>query len=47
MRLFDVAIPLISSALALAIIATYPITEERAHEIRLELEHRRGKLSIT
>jgi GPH family glycoside/pentoside/hexuronide:cation symporter len=42
MRLFDVAIPLIGSAIAIWMIVTYPITEQKAHEVRLELERRRG-----
>ncbi len=44
MRVFDVVIPILSSALALWLIYLYPITEEKAHEIRLELEQRRGKV---
>jgi len=43
LRVFDVGVPLITSAIAIFIIATYKITEKRAHEIRLELERRRGK----
>ncbi len=43
LRIFDVGIPLISSAIAIWIITTYEITEARAHEIRKELERRRGK----
>lgn len=42
MRLFDVAIPILTSALALWAVATFPITEKRAHEIRVALEQRRG-----
>ncbi len=42
MRLFDVTIPLVGSAIAIWMIAAYPITEEKAHEIRMELEKRRG-----
>jgi GPH family glycoside/pentoside/hexuronide:cation symporter len=42
MRMFDVAVPLITSALAIWAVASFPITEQRAHEIRLELERRRG-----
>jgi GPH family glycoside/pentoside/hexuronide:cation symporter len=34
--------PVIGSAIAIWAIATYSITEERAHEVRLELEQRRG-----
>lgn len=45
LRLFDVGIPVITSAVALFIIAKYTITEERAHEIRAELEQRRGKVT--
>jgi len=43
LRLFDVGIPIVTSAIAIFIIATYKITEQRAREIRLELEQRRGK----
>jgi GPH family glycoside/pentoside/hexuronide:cation symporter len=43
MRLFDAGIPMIASAIAIWAIATFPITEEKAHEVRLELERRRGK----
>ena len=44
MRVFDVAIPIVSSALAIWMIVTYPITEEKAHQIRAELEQRRGQV---
>jgi GPH family glycoside/pentoside/hexuronide:cation symporter len=44
LRLFDVGVPLVTSALAIGIMLTYPITEDRAYEIRSELERRRGKL---
>lgn len=43
LRVFDVGVPIITSAIAIIIIATYKITEQRAHEIRTELEQRRGK----
>ena len=46
LRVFDVGIPIITSAIALVIIAGYDITEEKAHEIRAELERRRGKVSV-
>jgi GPH family glycoside/pentoside/hexuronide:cation symporter len=42
MRLSDALIPCIASAIAIWSIATYSITEERAHEVRRELELRRG-----
>jgi len=43
LRLFDAFIPFIASGLAIWTISTFSITEERAHEVRLELEARRGK----
>ena len=43
MRLFDVVIPVIASAIAIWVIAPYPITEDKAYEIRQQLELRRGK----
>ncbi len=42
MRLCDVFIPLITSAIAIWVISGYNITEERAHDVRKELETRRG-----
>jgi len=45
LRLFDAGIPVITSAIAIWAIVLFPITEEKAHEVRLELERRRGKLS--
>jgi len=45
MRLFDIGIPVVTSAIAIWMIATYPITEEKAHEVRLALEKRRGALT--
>jgi GPH family glycoside/pentoside/hexuronide:cation symporter len=44
LRVFDVGIPIVTSAIALWIIFSYSITEEKAHEIRAELERRRGKV---
>ena len=46
MRLFDVAVPLVSSALAIWAVYAFPITEETAHEIRLKLEQRRGEPAV-
>jgi GPH family glycoside/pentoside/hexuronide:cation symporter len=46
MRLFDVAVPLVSSALAIWAVYAFPITEEMAHEIRLKLEQRRGEPGV-
>lgn len=45
LRVFDVFIPILTSIAALLIMSTYEISESRAHEIRSELEKRRGKLS--
>ncbi|RMH69385.1 MAG: MFS transporter [Gemmatimonadetes bacterium] len=47
LRFFDVVIPIITSALAIWAVYVFPITEEKAHEIRMELERRRGKLGVT
>jgi GPH family glycoside/pentoside/hexuronide:cation symporter len=44
LRVFDVGVPLVSSAIAIAIMFNYQISEQRAYEIRAELERRRGKL---
>ena len=43
MRLCDAFIPMIASGVAIWAIATYPLTEERAREVRTTLEARRGK----
>jgi GPH family glycoside/pentoside/hexuronide:cation symporter len=45
MRIFDVAIPILTSAIAIWMIMSYPITEQKAHEVRIELERRRGSVS--
>ena len=42
MRLFDMGIPMLCSLLAIWAIYTYPLTEERAHQVREALEARRG-----
>jgi GPH family glycoside/pentoside/hexuronide:cation symporter len=43
MRLFDAVIPMITYAIAIWIVAHYSLTEEKAHQVREELERRRGK----
>lgn len=43
LRLCDAGIPMVTSALAIWIVATFPITEEKAYEVRQELERRRGR----
>jgi GPH family glycoside/pentoside/hexuronide:cation symporter len=42
MRVFDVFVPILTSALAIWAVYCFPITEKKAHEIRAELEKRRG-----
>ena len=44
MRAFDVVVPMLASALAIWMIVIYPITEEKAYEIRVQLEARRGQV---
>jgi GPH family glycoside/pentoside/hexuronide:cation symporter len=44
MLLFDAFVPCIASGFAIWAVATYSITEEKAHEIRLQLEQRRGNV---
>ena len=43
LRLFDAGLPIIASAIAIWAIATFSITEEKAHEVRQALERRRGR----
>jgi GPH family glycoside/pentoside/hexuronide:cation symporter len=42
MRILDIGIPVATSAIAIWAIYTYPITERKAHDIRMQLEARRG-----
>jgi GPH family glycoside/pentoside/hexuronide:cation symporter len=44
MRLSDAFVPAIASGIAIWAIASYPITEEKAHEVRMQLEARRGSV---
>lgn len=44
MRLCDALVPAIASGVAIWAIASYTITEEKAHEVRMELEARRGSV---
>lgn len=44
MRIFDVVIPIVASIIAISIIITMKFTEEDAHEVRMKLEARRGKV---
>jgi GPH family glycoside/pentoside/hexuronide:cation symporter len=42
MRICDAFVPCIASGIAIWAIASYSITEEKAHEVRMQLEARRG-----
>lgn len=42
MRVFDILVPVAASGLAIWAVASYTITEEKAHEVRVALEQRRG-----
>jgi GPH family glycoside/pentoside/hexuronide:cation symporter len=44
MRIFDVSIPIVTSIIAIFIIMTFDITEEKANKVRKQLEERRGKV---
>jgi GPH family glycoside/pentoside/hexuronide:cation symporter len=44
MRLCDAIIPCVASGIAIWSIASYSITEEKAHEVRMQLEARRGSV---
>lgn len=44
MRIFDCVIPMVASAIAIWLVASYRITEDKAREIRTRLEARRGKV---
>jgi GPH family glycoside/pentoside/hexuronide:cation symporter len=44
MRLADIVIPVVTSAIALWAVATFPITEEVANNVRRKLEERRGRV---
>ncbi len=46
MRLADVFVPVICSIIAIWMVATYPITESVAAEVRQKLEQRRGKMTV-
>ncbi len=42
MRMFDAFVPCLASGIAIWAIASYSITEEKAHDVRMQLEARRG-----
>lgn len=43
MRLFDIGIPIVASLIAIYIILTFEVTEDKAYEIRKQLEQRRAQ----
>jgi GPH family glycoside/pentoside/hexuronide:cation symporter len=43
LRIADIVIPVLTAALAIWVMWNYDLTEERAHEIKEELEERRGE----
>jgi GPH family glycoside/pentoside/hexuronide:cation symporter len=43
MRVFEIGLPILTYGLAIAAVGSYDLTQEKAQEIRLELEKRRGK----
>ena len=45
LRLAYIIVPLTGTLLAMAVMRGYDLTEQRAHDIRLELETRRGKFA--
>ncbi|HHE55172.1 MAG TPA: MFS transporter [Caldithrix abyssi] len=47
LRLFYALFPIVTSLIAIWAIATFPITEEKAYEVRMELEKRRASLAAT
>jgi GPH family glycoside/pentoside/hexuronide:cation symporter len=44
MRLADIGVPVVTSAIALWAVARFPITEAVANNVRRKLEERRGKV---
>ena len=44
MRKLDITIPIVTSIIAIFIIRTISASEEKAHQVRLKLEERRGKV---
>ncbi len=46
MRLFDIVVPMVASAIAIWAVVAYPITEASAHRVREELERRRAARAL-
>jgi len=45
MRFCDAFVPVLTSGIAIWTVYRFDITEQKAHEVRLELERRRGEVS--
>jgi GPH family glycoside/pentoside/hexuronide:cation symporter len=43
MRICDIGIPIVTTIIAIYIIATFEVSEDKAYEVRKQLEQRRGK----
>jgi len=43
LRIYDIGIAIVTSLLAILVIATFDISEHKAHEVRVEIERRRGE----
>ena len=43
MRICDIGIPIVTTLVAIYIIATFEVSEDKAYDIRKQLEQRRGK----
>jgi GPH family glycoside/pentoside/hexuronide:cation symporter len=46
MRIYDICIPIVTSLAAIFIIWTFEISEAKAHEVRVQVERRRGERRI-
>ena len=47
LRLAYILVPITGTLIAMAVMKNYDLTEERAHEVRLELEARRGVRTVS
>ena len=47
LKLAYIIVPITGTLIAMAIMSRYDITEEKSHEMRLELEARRGARTIS
>jgi GPH family glycoside/pentoside/hexuronide:cation symporter len=47
LRLAYILVPISGTLIAMAVMKNYDLTEERAHEVRLQLEAKRGVRAVT